>query len=119
MCSHKRMSEFSISRNYQRRQCYVSTQKWLSSQGLVIAGYWDKVAGVNLLHLVALWREAQLDGETLSEQHPDAAEYFQIRVMSSGDQAHLQDILPEFDGCPHIKIWCMGDKINLQPNFNG
>lgn len=107
------MSELSIFRNYQRRLCYVSTQKWLSSQGLVIVGYWDKVAGVNLLHLVALWRETQLNGETLSEQYPDAAEYFQIRVMTSGARAHLRDILPEFDGCPHIKIWCMGDEINL------
>jgi len=72
-----------------------------------------------LLHLVGLWREAKLDGETLEDQYPYAAEYFKIRVVSEGDQAHIRDILPEFDGCPYIKIWCMGDEINLQPNLNG
>jgi hypothetical protein len=66
------------------------------------------VAGVNLFHLVTLWREAQLDGEVLEDAYPYAAEHFQIKMVSSGENKYIRDILPDFEGCPHIKIWCMG-----------
>ena len=56
-----------LSMRLRNRQRYASTQKWLSKQEIVMVGYWDDVAGVNLLHLVTMWREVQLDGESLEE----------------------------------------------------
>lgn len=102
-----------LSLRLRNKQRYASTQKWLSEQGLVVAGYWDKVAGTNLVHLVTLWRDVQLDGKSLEDEYPYAAEHFQVEVVEPGENKYIRDLLPKFDGCPHIKIWCMGHEVDL------
>lgn len=86
--------------------------RWLENKHLVVAGYFDDVKGINLLHLIQCWLEAREDGQPMEEHYPHAADHFQIRVIENiEDPRTLSDVLPDFEGCSHIKVWCLGDEI--------
>lgn len=97
--------------NESKRSSLFSVYKWLDKQPLVVVGYFDDVRGINFIHLIALWLDT-VNKEEFDEYYPYAADHFQIRVAGGiEDPRTLQDFLPEFKGCYHIKVWCYGDEI--------
>lgn len=73
----------------------------------------DDVCGINFLHLIALWLDAAMDKDEFAFLYPYAADYFQIRVAKGieEDPRTINDLLPEFKGCYHMKVWCYGNEI--------
>lgn len=96
-----------------RRKRFDYVQEWLNKQQLVVVGYADPVKGINFIHLLACWLDCHLDGKSFEDYYPHAADSFQIRVLNGEDAPLLQEILPEFDGCFHIKVWCFGEEMEV------
>jgi hypothetical protein len=92
---------------------YELTRKWLKKMPLVVTGYRDPVRGVNLFHLLHLWRECWLDGDAFSEVYPYAADHFQVKVADK--ETTLGTLLPKFKHCHYLQCWYNGSMIVLPP----
>ncbi|WP_341531819.1 hypothetical protein WKK05_38085 (plasmid) [Nostoc sp. UHCC 0302] len=95
----------SLGVNHQNR--FLDVKRWIQKQPLVIAGYFDDVKGVNLVHLIGLW----LDGD-FAEYYPYAADHFQILVVDEDDDRSLKKLLKDFRYCHYLKIWVRGEEIS-------
>lgn len=93
---------------------YTLTKKWLDQTPLVVAGYFDRVCGVDLFHLLYLWHDCELEREDFSERYPYAAQFFQVKVDDVA-ASEIGKFLPAFGGCLYLQCWYYGELIVLSP----